>query len=356
MRAFLLITVATVLHSCLAAQPEVFGYSQASIRAAKAKLTADSGVVTPLHEGNGTGKLYLFNNSVVVPGSPALLEFDLSTKKYSVVKELPPQYAIYDVVSGSVVCGDTYYAVYTQYPAAAGVLKIDLKTKKFDYMGTGSQPGQTKAGMYLVTLDTASGNSTIIGEFPTMGASFTGFVGFDGPLKFTPDGKEAWVAWAGAFPPKVKTGELLIMDTSTGKIKEKHTIPTKYGAPYEIYPTGADSFRVAFAEHWNTPKFEVNLCTATKSSSSGRRLLGGGKGGSSLTISSCTNVAAYKHSGSAPNPVCGDKIIAVGVAARYAGESQPLNEIDLATGKSTEITDLQNVIPGTEIGAVACAA
>merc|ERR1719326_212981 len=334
MRAFLLITVATVLHSCLAAQPEVFGYSQASIRAAKAKLTADSGVVTPLHEGNGTGKLYLFNNSVVVPGSPALLEFDLSTKKYSVVKELPPQYAIYDVVSGSVVCGDTYYAVYTQYPAAAGVLKIDLKTKKFDYMGTGSQlfifhdlhcgangdllgiasqPGQTKAGMYLVTLDTASGNSTIIGE-------------------------------------------LLIMDTSTGKIKEKHTIPTKYGTPYEIYPTGADSFRVAFAEHWNTPKFEVNLCTATKSSSSGRRLLGGGKGGSSLTISSCTNVAAYKHSGSAPNPVCGDKIIAVGVAARYAGESQPLNEIDLATGKSTEITDLQNVIPGTEIGAVACAA
>merc|ERR1719326_290028 len=84
MRAFLLITIATVLHSCLAAQPEVFGYSQASIRAAKAKLTAHSGVVTPLHEGNGTGKLYLFNNSVVVPGSPALLEFDLSTKKYSV--------------------------------------------------------------------------------------------------------------------------------------------------------------------------------------------------------------------------------------------------------------------------------
>merc|ERR1719199_78871 len=96
--------------------------------------------------------------------------------------------------------------------------------------------------------------------------------------------------------------------------------------------------------------------TLRPTSTLGRRLLGGGKGGSSLTISSCTNVAAYKHSGSAPNPVCGDKIIAVGVAARYAGESQPLNEIDLATGKSTEITDLQNVIPGTEIGAVACAA
>ena len=129
----------------------------------------------------------------------------------------------------------------------------------------------------------------------------------------------AWVAWAGAYPPKVKTGELLIMDTSTGKIKEKHTIPTKYGTPYEIYPTGADSFRVAFVGDWNGPKQVVNLCTATKSSSSGRRLLGGGGGGSSLKLSSCTTVAGLNHAGSSPTPVCGDKIIAVGVAARYAG-------------------------------------
>ena len=164
--------------------------------------------------------------------------------------------------------------MFTEYPAAAGVLKIDLKTNKFDYMGTAfqmfiyhhlhcgtngeilgiaSQPGQSKATVSLVSLNTTNGNSTTIGTFPAIGRSFTGFVGFDGPLKITPDGKEAWVAWAGAFPPKVKTGELLIMDTSTGKIKEKHTISTKHDTPYEIYPTGADSLRVAISRMVTQP-------------------------------------------------------------------------------------------------------
>ena len=84
MRAFNVITIATVLELCLAAQPEVFGYSQASIRAAKSKVTGDTGSITPLHDSDGTGKLYFFNNSKVVPGSSALLEFDLATKNYSV--------------------------------------------------------------------------------------------------------------------------------------------------------------------------------------------------------------------------------------------------------------------------------
>ena len=146
--------------------------------------------------------LYMFNNSHEVPGNVELFEFDVTAKTYKTVFTSPM--AQNDCVSGSVVCGDTYYAVWPQVPAAAGVLKIDLKTGKSSSLPTGGEGyiyhalqcnpknassilglaskmgGKPGGGLafQLVELDTTdgptAGDSTVIGE-----ASVGLIVGFD---------------------------------------------------------------------------------------------------------------------------------------------------------------------------------
>lgn len=361
MRTFLLITVAATLHMCLASPP-LEGFSRSVVNSANAR-----GVPIPA-TGNASTKLYLFNGTNVVPGTAELLEFDVASKTFkTIMKNSDGQN---DCLSASIVCGDTYYAVWTQFPAAAGVLKVDLKTGANKYLGTGaqgyiyhglqcganssslvgfaSQMGTGRLGslsFQLVHMDTTTGETTEVGD----GLPKVDFLGYDGAFKFSPDGTELYAAFTGSLnPSSFYKGNLYIMDVATGKVKEHHKLPANgaHGAPYAIFPTGSDSFHLAFMSQ---EEVQVTMCEATKKSS------GGGLLPPTVEVSGCKQINSL-WAGSVPMPTCGGVLYSVkDNAGDQPGAVQPLTTFNFNSGETTSVVDLSTVIPGNKIGTVTCA-
>jgi len=339
------------------------GYSRSAIQLANLKSKAST--VHPFSED--TAKLYLFNGTNEVPGSNELLEYDVKAKTYTTIAR--NNLGQNDCLSASVVCGGTYYAVWTMFPAAAGVLAIDLKTGKSNYLGTGGQsyiyhtigcnPNDSSSligfasqmptsshkalQFQLVHLDIASGNTTMIGSLPPVT-----FGGYDGTFRISPDGTELYAAFPGKgeLQGKATTGDLYIMDIASGKVKEHHKVPAAQGYPYAVFPSGSETFHGTFLD----PKtHDVSLCTVTKKGS------GGGLFPAKLELSSC-KVINNLFAGSVPMPVCGNTLYSVADnIGQGPGSPQALTAVDISSGEATQLVDLSTVIPGNFIGTVACA-
>jgi hypothetical protein len=337
-----------------------------AIKASRARVgpTAWAPLADSAKSTNGAGTaLYLYNNSHVVPGKTALLKFDVDTKNVTTVATT--DYAQNDCYSAAVQCGDHYYAVWDTFPAAAGIVSIDLKTGDANFLGTGGQnylyhslhcgqnassllgiassPGTKHATFFLNSVSTTTGDSTVIAQFPTVD-----YAGYDGGFSFTEDGTQVYAAFPGAVAPRHARGDLYILNTATGAILEHHKIPYDKGIPYQMFPSGSDSFQGSFIDSATN---KVELCSISKSGSAGGKVFPG----SVLKLSDCS-VKPELYVGSAPMPICNGKLYAVpDNLGAGPGSTQPLREIDLASGSVREIVDLASVIPGTYIGAVACA-
>lgn len=354
MRTLLFLSIAIVLLQQCLASPVLEGFPLNAIKKAKTEGLASV---------NDKTKLYLFNGTNHVPGGNALLEFDVASKTFKTI--MTNSQGQNDCVSASIVCGDTYYAVWTQFPAAAGVLKVDLNKGTSEYLGTGAQRyiyhalqcganGSSLVGFasqmpdkqgealsfQLVHMDTSNGQTTEVGALPKVD-----FLGFDGAFKFSPDGSELYASFAGSLNPgSLAKGELYIMDVATGKVKEHHKLPSAKGFPYGVFPTGSDTFHMAFK---SSTSIDVTMCQVTKKDS-GSKIFP-----PTVKTSGCTTVDSL-WAGSAPSPTCDGVLYSVKHNTQD-GESQPMTAYDFSTGKPTNVVDLATVIPGSHIGTVACA-
>ena len=267
------------------------------------------------------------------------------------------------------MCGNTFYAIWANAPVAAGIAAVDLTTGKATYatstsssltiyhaiacdpkstdaaqsvIGVATMPsGGAMVDTKLMRFDFSTGASTTIGAFP----SGVDFDGYDNGFRFTKDGTQLYAAFPNQnFVPKVTGGTLYVMDTSSGAIVEG---PKKFkgsgwggvGMPYDIYPTGKDTFRGAFIGPHNN---KIRLCDLDKS-------------GSAVQVSNCV-ASPNLNTESVAAPLCDDG----GIYATMGKEngqpvtSQPLYKIDVATGASTTVADLATVVQNAYSVNVAC--
>lgn len=308
--------------------------------------------------------LYLFNNTQTVPGTSSVLKFDLTAKTYETVASINtlPTSAT-DALSSSVVCGDKFYAVWTDVPIASGILQASISTGKMAF-NTGAQGtvyhtlacGEKEGELLIVKTvagtsdsvvvqaskyDFDSNTDTVIGSFPD-----SNFAGYDTMYKFTADGKQCFAQFPESIDlEKVKTGTLYIMDTASGSV-DSYKFPKDVGLPYDIFPADSKTFSVSFVDY-QTQK--TKLCKGTVSNTVDKSEK------SEVHVSDCNEAdALWTHS--LPKPVCGD-------GNAYAmppnigtgpGSAQPLSSINVQTGESSTIVDLSSVIPLNFIGTVAC--
>ena len=333
-------------------------------------VSATAGVAA----GAAAPKLYIFNNSQVVPGTDALLAYDHGTNKYATVANLPPQISVDEVSDAAVVCGDVFYAVWTEVPITDGVLGIDLNSGNatvysnggisgqiFHALACGNKPGTLlalsttpKSGggldFQLVSYDFASEATTIVGKFDSDSQHPTNFAGFDNGFHFTADGKQLYATFPdNEFEPKIRGGSLHIMDTSSGKVTQKVSFPEGVGMPYGIYPTNGNKgpFKAAFMD---TPSQQIKMCDIElPSGEEGANALNSGQ----ASVQNC-KAAPWLSSGSAPMPVCADGDLYTIEHNFKPGLSQKLTSVDLETGATKFQVDMAMVVPGTFIGAMAC--
>ena len=325
----------------------------------------------------GATKLLLINNSQDVPGTTSMFTYDTETKALS-KKPIFSKTGITggsdSFISGTVTCGNTFFGIWANAPMAAGVAMIDLATGNNTYttttgstltiyhslacdpkstaaspsvIGVATQPsGGKMVNIKLFRLDMTTGASTAIGSFPA-GVNFDGY---DNMFAFTSDGTQLYAAFPNnSFNQKVTTGSLYVMDTATGKIVEG---PKTFkgstaggvkwgkgvGMPYDLYPTGKDTFRAGFV---HTQTNVIHLCDVDKS-------------GKDVEVSNCAKTPGLA-SESTRSPACADGEIYATHQYGNAGASQPLFKIDVATGASTQLVDLSTVIQDVYTVNVACA-
>ena len=309
----------------------------------------------------GATKLLLINNSQSVPGTTSMFTYDTETKALS-KKPIFSKTGITggsdSFISGTVTCGNTFFGIWADAPMAAGVAMIDLATGNNTYttttgstltiyhslacdpkstaaspsvIGVATQPsGGKMVNIKLFRLDMTTGASTAIGSFPA-GVNFDGY---DNMFAFTNDGTQLYAAFPNnSFNQKVTTGSLYVMDTATGKIVEGSN-----GMPYDLYPTGKDTFRAGFV---HTQTNVIHLCDVDKS-------------GKDVEVSNCAKTPGLA-SESTRSPACADGEIYATHQYGNAGASQPLFKIDVATGASTQLVDLSTVIQDVYTVNVACA-
>ena len=334
-------------------------------------VSATAGVTTAARpSGASDPKLYMFNNSRVVPGSPSLLAYDHGANSYSTVAQLPAQFSSDSVSDAAVVCGNTFYAVWAEVPIAEGIFGVDLTTGKSKIYSNGGVSGQTfhalscgnqqgsllalsttpKSGgglqFQLVNYDLDNEVTTPVGTFTSDSQHPTNFAGFDNGFRF--HGNYLYATFPdNEFEPKIKSGSLQVMDTSSGKVTQKFTFPYGAGMPFGIYPSGNETFKGAFMD---THSQEVKLCDLDLSSGEADAQDGG-----TANIENCKS-AQWLDTGSAPLPICEDGNL-------YAlknninggpGSAQLLTAVDLDSGATKYQVDMATVVPGTFLGAVAC--
>ena len=332
--------------------------------------SAAAGMASAAHPSAAAPKLYMLNNSKVVPGTPTLLAYDHDTNKYATVAQLPMEDSVYEIADAAVVCGDKFHAVWTNVPIADGILSIDLNSGQTKTYTNGGVPGQIfhafacgdkpgsllaltttpKSGggldFQLVTYDFASETTSIVGKFDSDSQHPTNFAGFDQGFHFTADRKQLYATFPdNEFEPKIRGGSLHVMDTTSGEVTQKFSFPAGVGMPYGIYPNGKGTFKGAFM---NTPSQKITMCDISLPSDDSSA-----QGSGEASVSNC-EAAPWLNSGSAPMPVCQDGNLYTIEHNFSPGMSQKLTAVDLQTGATNFQVDMAMVLPGTFIGSMAC--
>ena len=239
-----------------------------------------SAVLANVHaQAVAQNSLYLFNNTQTVPGTSSVLKFDLTAKTYETVASintLPTSATNRHCPASSIVCGDKFYAVWTDVPIASGILQASISTGKMAF-NTGAQgtvyparwPAEKKRASFSLSKTVAgtsdsvvvqaskydfdSNTDTVIGSFPD-----SNFAGYDTMYKFTADGKQCFAQFPESIDrEKVKTGTLYIMDTASGGV-DSYKFPKDVGLGYDIFPADSKTFSVSFVDY-QTQK--TKLCT-----------------------------------------------------------------------------------------------
>lgn len=323
-------------------------------------------------------KLVMFNNSQVVPGTATLLEFDTETNTFARVAEATGmQPAEADVVDAAVLCGDKFYAVWTQVPVADGILQVDMKTRAWEYLpaGDGGNTGEIYHALacgasedVLLGLATrpASGggvsyhlmqyNATVPGAITTteIGAfpASLPFVGYDTMYRFSADNKYLYASFANNnFVGKATSGSTIVMSTEDGSIAAQWAFPDGVGMPYTMLPTTTlgETFKGAFMDGRT---FKVQLCDVSPSADALTAI--GGRGVGSASVQNCKSANAL-YSASAPMPVCkSDGKLWTFKMAPMPGSPQPLTSFDTKTGEQKAGVDLSTVVPSSFLGTMAC--
>ena len=294
----------------LAAPDAAQGFSARSIRAAAMRTNVGAPMLSP---SNSTASLFFINNTHVVAKTghlSELIKLDLATGKMTKITTTIP--SLMDYVSASVVCGNTFYAVATSAPVAVGLAAIDLTTGNLTVHQTenilmhalacGSAPGKLLAvesvadgpppTFTLREYDVATESSTVLYTFPKS----TLWGGWDSTFSFASPG-ELWATFPiGTDILKQTKGELYIVDTATGALKEHKKLGgllSGPGEPYMVFPSSGDKFSWLLAKNGaSTAAEDLVMCEADKS-------------GSAIKVSGCVKAAALWSVGSVP-AICGD--------------------------------------------------
>jgi len=260
------------------------------------------------------------------------------------------------VLSASVVCGDSYYAAWTNVPASAGILRASLSTGEMVYNTgvSGSNYHQiacTENEDTIMVVKSMAGTPATFSlqkynfpdnsEVEIASLPFSSFPGRDNIFGFTSDGKSLFAHFPNSIDPtKMTTGTLYVVDTTANQTIQKFDYPKRVGEVYDVYPgkSSSDDFVASFKSSFT----KAHLCQMSFQ-------------GSTLKKGACEK-AGYLNAGSAPKPVCSD-------GQAYAmphnigtgpGSTQPLTQFDPQTGKYTTLVDLSSVIPLNFLGSVAC--
>jgi len=188
----------------------------------------------------------------------------------------------------------------------------------------------------LRTYNVSNSSTTQIGTFPN---DFWG--GWDSIFRF--DGVEVWAA----FPKKpdifgnIDSGELFIMDGTSGAIKKRQEFPKHGGEPYYTLPAAEDgTFGAVFSHNGGT---QLSFCTCDPS-------------GKKITTSGCVDASDWWDIGEPPT-VCPDGTIIVAPKAMLSGNTQPVFRVVPETGGSlAHVMDIVGVSDVYKAETMACIA
>lgn len=250
------------------------------------------------------------------------------------------------IVSGAIICDNTYYAVWVAALSGPGIFAFDLLTNSM------IQYGETKNNfhvfmctkdknvLYGVSNDFASPpqfyldrinitGSTIetetIGTFPSKSDIADGE-----DTIFSFYGNELWASFADNSDDP-KSGILQIMNVQTGTIKNTLSYPREYGQPYFTIPQtmNGNTFKGASLSNGN----KVSFVTLTISDNN------------ELSVSDAKD-ASYLFSSSAPQPICNETGYAIQT------KTKSIVAYNIYTGEELKHFDLEGMVD--TIGALAC--
>jgi len=226
--------------------------------------------------------------------------------------------ATYDYISASVVCGSTYFAVATNAPVAEGLLVVDMQTGSATLQQTegnlahalACSPTAGKLVMVVSAFttprttfslreyDVASQTTRVLYTFPRT----TLWGGWDSTFSLAKTG-ELWATFPlGNDIMKYRRGELYIVDTVSGALKEHKTVAKLAvpGEPYLVVPGKGDTFSWLLAKDGEGSAAEkLQLCTADKS-------------GKEIRVSDCKKASELWAAGSTAAICNGTTYIAAG--------------------------------------------
>ena len=312
----------------------------------------------------GSTKLYMMNNTKVVPGTSSLLEYDTTTNNYVVIsKDSSLQASVNDCIDAAVVCGNTWYGVWTDVPVNDGIVSIDLKTGKRQYLGPGMDGGvihhalgcnnddntlytlasKTNNGkpvtFHVTSYNPANGTATTITDLPDVD-----FAGFDNSFGFTSDGMLYAVFPNNEFEPKVTSGDLFLINAKTGGESTKYALPSDLGMSLGLWATADSStFKGGFVKQ-GPLKMTNKLCDI-KLSTEGE-----------ASVSNCEEADYIQTHSSNAAAACEDKhaYLLQSNIGGGPGTPQLLTGLNLNNGSADLSVDISKSVSFNYVGALAC--
>ena len=300
-------------------------------------------------------KLYFVNNNQEIPGNMSLFEYDVSTKSHKVVTDQID--GLYSGVSGSAVCGDSFYYFGALAPQKWALVKVGISSGKIEYLSENApflfhkiecDPTGKNGTILAVTssmngpltfsvvrYDTNTQSSSIIGSFP----AGLNWLGVDTLFSFDFASNECWgsfVVFDGSY--RVIGANLYKIQLTNGVVSPKihYSGVEESKVPYTLFPGKNGNLMGIIRDQQSQI---ASLCTFQ-----------GGDGG--ISFDSCKVVPTLINGG-IPDPLCGRKYYYTSGGGSTPGVPQGLYVLDLDTQVSTKVDDLGNFVPKNYVGAMA---